>query len=487
MTQRWTVAFALIAMLAAGGSYAEDVQWVRVTVLLERGPGKAQRNAESLIRGGIYSLEEVERRGIEAIDAEIVERVRFLAGEMGDVEQSMRLKNLLSRQYYLPLRVGQHAVVPVIDLNPRLGIVITPQRFVGDRVMCQVQVLEPEGPPGAIEYTGELITLTLKEADIRDVIKTFAAVTQREIIVDEGVSGVVTVDLRNLPWDQAFDVVLRTNNLGWEAEDDTLRVASLDELSQRRAIRTEATINLPRGDAGSATIASRGDTENRTVVLVIESVAVEPGLVAERDGLVHPPPFNVVARTEQSPQFEYGDVLVFRGTATSGGDLEDIEILTTPLPDKTGALLEILDQVRPWTVLDEQVRRIEAVVGYGLRITAAAPAPRELVPIELVDRVGVEVEVVPPAPQYAETYPNHHIVSVFLRDLDTGEVISAPRIHVRKGEEGTIRASIPVSHGELSAFEMKISITEDGSHVSYSWTITTGSKVVSSHSAEIEL
>ena len=486
MTQRWMVALSVAAVLATGVSYAEDVQWVRLTVLLERGSGKAQQHAESLIRGGIYSLEEVERRGIEAIDAEVVERVRFLAGEMHDIEQSMRVRNLLSRQYYLPLRVGQQAVVPVIDLNPRLGIVLTPQRFVGDRVVCKVQFLEPEGPPGAIEYTGEPITLSLKEADIRKVIATFSALTQREIVVDEGISGEVTVDLRDVPWDQAFDVVLRINNLGWEAEGGTIRVAPLDKLSQRKRVRTEATINLPRGDAGSATVASRGDTENRTVVLVIESVAGEPDLVAERGGLVHPPPFSVVAKAEQNPQSEYGDVLVFRGTANSGGDLKDIEILTTPLPDKTGASLEMLEQVRPWTVLDEQVRRIEAVVGYGLRITYAAPLG-ELVAIEPVDRIGIEVEVGAPPPQYAETYPDHHIVSVYLRDLDTGEVISAPRIHARKGEEGTVRASIPAPNGEHSAFEMKISIAEDGSHVSYSWTITRDAKVVSSHKAEFDL
>jgi hypothetical protein len=281
--------------------------------------------------------------------------------------------------------------------------------------------------------------------------------------------------------------VFRTNNLGWEAEGDTIQVAPLDKLSQRKRVRTEATINLPRGDAGSATVASRGDAENRTVVLVIESVAGEPDLVAERDGLVHPPVFQIMGRPGKEPALERENPLVFRGTATSGGDLEGIEILTAPLPDKTGTLLKMLDQVRPWTVLDEQVRRIDAVVGYGFRLTAAAPAPRGLVPIELVNRVGIEVEVGPPPPQYAGDYPDHHIVSVYLRDLDTGKVISAPRISVRKGEEGTVRASIPVPNGEHSAFEMKITIAEDGNHVSYSWTITRDDKVVSSHQAKFEL
>jgi hypothetical protein len=484
MKRQVSVACVVIGTLAAGLSWAEDVQWVRVTVLLERGSGEAQKYAESMIRGGIYSPAEVERRGQEAIDNEILQRVQFLAGEVHDVEQSMRLGTLLSRQYYLPLSVGRQAVVPVIDLNPRLGIVLSPQRLGNERVVCKIQFLEPEGPPGAVDYTGEPITLTLKDANIIDVIKTFGMVTRRKIVVDEDVSGQVTVDLRDLPWDQAFDVVLRTNNLGWKAEGDTLRVARLDELSQRKRVRTEATINLPRGAAGSATIASRGDEENRTVVLVIESVAGEPELAAERDGLVRPPTFGMTSR-DMFEDTAMGDVLVFRGTTTEDGGLEDVKVLVTPSSGDPEMFLEAARTWRPWTVLDEQVRRIEAVVGYGLRIDHA-PAD-ELITIAPVERIGIEVEVGHPSPQMARAYPDHHIVSVYLTDLETGEVITAPRIPVRKGEEGTVRASIPEPGGDFSDFELIVLITKDGSHVSYGWTITTNGRIVSSHKADFDL
>jgi hypothetical protein len=484
MKRKVFVGLAVIGILATGLSWAEDVQWVRVTVLLERGSEEAQKTAETLIRGGIYSLAEVERRGQEAIDREILDRVRFLAGEIHDVEQSMRLGIMLSRQYYLPLRVGQQAVVPVIDLNPRLGVVLNPQRFEDDRVVCKIQFLEPEGPPGADEYTGEPISLTLKEADIRDVIKTFGVVTQREITVDEDIRGQVTVDLRDLPWDQAFDVVLRTNNLGWKAEGETLRVAPLDELSQRKTVRTEATINLPRGGAGSATIASRGDAENRTVVLVVESVAGEPELVAERDGLVRPPAFGITSRTVLDTS-AMGDVLVFRAEASEDGDLKDVEVLATPFSDDSEMFLAASRTWRTWTVLDEQVRRIDAVVGYGLRFTHAPT--RGLTTLSPVERIGIEVEVGLPPAHMLDTYPDHHILSVYLKDLDSGEVISAPRMPVRKGEEGTLRASIPEPGGEYSDFEMKVLIAEDGSHVGYSWTLTSKGKVLSSHTAKFEL
>ena len=173
----WLVIVALCMVCPT--SAEDDVQWVRVTVLLETGPKTTHRAEESLVPGGAYSIAEVERRGLAAIDKEILERVRFLGESMSEAEQSMRLATLLARQYYLPLEVGTKVTVPTIDLNPRLSMVLEPLRFSGDRVVCKVQFLEPEGPPGSTDFTGEPISLTLQEADLRDVIETISVQTQR--------------------------------------------------------------------------------------------------------------------------------------------------------------------------------------------------------------------------------------------------------------------------------------------------------------------
>ncbi len=484
MIRKVLCALACIAAVGVGSPAAEDVQWIRVTVLLERGTGTAQKNVVPLIPGGIYSLEELNRRGQEALDKEILDRVQFLASEIHDIEQSMRVKDLIARQYYLSLRVGQQAVVPIIDLNPRLGIVFTPQRFVGNRVICKVQFLEPEGPMGRAEFSGDPISLQLKDADLKRVLEVFAQVTEFHIVVDPAVSGRVTVDLHDVPWDQALDLVLRTNGLGWSQDGDTLHVAPLSEMSLRKRVRTDATINLPRGAAGSATIASRGDAENRTVVLVVESVPGEPVLVAERDGLLHPPPIGMTSR-EVFADSAMGDVLVFRGTATKDGDLKDVKVLAKPDAADPELFLEASRTWRPWTILDRQVRRVEAVVGYGLRIVQAPPL--DLTKVAKVEDIGIEVAVGPQRGRTDEEHPDLYRVSVNLRNLDTGEIITAPRVFVRAGEQGTVYGSIPDPSGDHLEFKMKVLIAGDARRVSYSWTFTRAGKVVSSHTAEFEL
>ncbi len=398
---------------------------------------------------------------------------------MEEVEESMRLASLMARQYYLPLEVGKQAVLPVIDLNPRIGIVFTPQRLLGDRAVCKVQFLEPEGPSGGTDFTGEPITLRLQDADLRDVLGVFSKVTSTDIVIDPSVQGKVTVDLRDVPWDQALDLVLRTNNLAWVDEDGVLLVAPLEEISSRKRVRTEATINLPRSVWGSATIASEGDTANPTIVLVVESVGQPPIMAAERDGLVYPK--RALRYSGPSPvEFSdmAGQLVVFRGVVNDEGRLREARVLSSPTEEYGERFRELLAGWEFRTVLDEEGRKREAVIGYGIRLQP----PRSLASLSVVEHIGVEIEGAD-----RPGHPDQYVITAYVRDLDTGEIIAAPRITALKGDEAKMRTGFTAPSGNPTQFEMKVKINEDGSGVSCSWSMTSEGKVVSSHSAEFKL
>jgi type IV pilus assembly protein PilQ len=84
-------------------------------------------------------------------------------------------------------------------------------------------------------YTGEPIDLKVTNADVTEVLRTFAQISGLNIIVQPGVTGTVTAELENVPWDQAFEEVLKINNLGYEREGNVIRIAPTGVL------RTEAT------------------------------------------------------------------------------------------------------------------------------------------------------------------------------------------------------------------------------------------------------
>lgn len=84
------------------------------------------------------------------------------------------------------------------------------------------------------QYTGEPLSMRLKDADIKDVLRTFSELTGLNIVVDPGVSGSVTVELHDVPWDQALDLVLKINGLDYILENNVLRVAPIAKLQSEK-------------------------------------------------------------------------------------------------------------------------------------------------------------------------------------------------------------------------------------------------------------
>jgi type IV pilus assembly protein PilQ len=83
-------------------------------------------------------------------------------------------------------------------------------------------------------YAGRRIDLDLKDADIHNVLRLLADVGHVNIITADNVTGSVTIRMRNVPWDQALDVILQAKNLGVVRQGNLLRVAPLTELEKER-------------------------------------------------------------------------------------------------------------------------------------------------------------------------------------------------------------------------------------------------------------
>ncbi len=85
----------------------------------------------------------------------------------------------------------------------------------------------PGLPPKAQdEFTGKPITLSLEDADLREVLRTVEKLTGARIEADPEVQGTVTVAFNDLPWDQALDLILRTHGFTWKLEGGVFRVST---------------------------------------------------------------------------------------------------------------------------------------------------------------------------------------------------------------------------------------------------------------------
>ncbi|MHB1845273.1 MAG: type IV pilus secretin PilQ [Deltaproteobacteria bacterium] len=87
-------------------------------------------------------------------------------------------------------------------------------------------------------YTGRRISMEFKDIDIQNLLRLFAEISHRNIVVSDDVKGKVTIALRNVPWDQAFDLILKTHGLGKEEVGNIIRVApeAVLEKEQKEAL-----------------------------------------------------------------------------------------------------------------------------------------------------------------------------------------------------------------------------------------------------------
>ncbi|MBI2836752.1 MAG: type IV pilus secretin PilQ [Acidobacteria bacterium] len=95
--------------------------------------------------------------------------------------------------------------------------------------------------PGETTYSGEPINLDLVDAPIEQVFRLISEISGLNVITDPGVTGRVTVHFRGVPWDQALDLILKTNGLGYVLENRVVRISKLEVLAQeeqkKRALR----------------------------------------------------------------------------------------------------------------------------------------------------------------------------------------------------------------------------------------------------------
>ena len=101
----------------------------------------------------------------------------------------------------------------------------TAQHITANRFRITVRDLTEAQAETSTNYTGQPISLELKDADLRDVIGMFGKLTGFEMRIDDSIDGRVSVVWHNVPWDQAFDSLLKDNGLQYRIEGKTIIVS----------------------------------------------------------------------------------------------------------------------------------------------------------------------------------------------------------------------------------------------------------------------
>lgn len=171
---------------------------------------------------------------------------------------------------------SKNAPVPetrvVIDLNNQAGyntyrdagnilvdVSTTPKEEQGEKVAAAKEKLdsgkaaEAEKKPLIPEkqFTGKKMSMDLQKSDISSVLKLISDVSGLNIVISGAVQGTITMNLVDVPWDQALDIILKTAKLGMIRDGNVIRVAPFDVIAAENEGRiTQETASKKLEDLG---------------------------------------------------------------------------------------------------------------------------------------------------------------------------------------------------------------------------------------------
>ncbi|MEN8152458.1 MAG: type IV pilus secretin PilQ [Acidobacteriota bacterium] len=158
----------------------------------------------------------------------------------------------------------------------------------------QISYLKNTIEEGKEEYTGAPMDFSFKNADLQNVLKFIAQVSNLNVVIDPGVTGRISTELKQVPWDQALELFLKINKLDMVLEGTILRIGKVTALAKEAEDRRKlqearqmdgklevTTRKLSYADAGavksilSKQLSKRGEiiVDKRTNILIISEIA----------------------------------------------------------------------------------------------------------------------------------------------------------------------------------------------------------------------
>ena len=307
------------------------------------------------------------------------------------------------------------------------------------------------------EYEGQRLTLNFQDIETRAVLQLLAETSGKNIVVSDTVQGNVTLRLRNVPWDQALDIVMTTKGLDMRQNGNVIMVAPAEEIAARETADLEAQlaiaelepmyseflqvnyakasdlVSLIQGSGGGSMLSERGSiaVDDRTNTLLVQDTA-------ER--------LQDIRRMVRTLDIPIKQVLIESRIVVVNDDFSrdlGIRLGVTAFNENSS------DGV---TAISGTGAGTDTMIGSALD-NLSDPANGSIYPIELpqlTDRYNVDVPIGSPAGRFAlAVLETDYLVDLELTALEAegrGEIVSTPRVITANQKEASIKQRVEIPY-----------------------------------------
>ncbi|MCB4364014.1 type IV pilus secretin PilQ [Hydrogenophaga taeniospiralis] len=249
-------------------AYQAKIEGKSLVVLLERpesgtpAPTSAQAVFAESQNRDVVALKDIDfRRGVGNAGRIVVD----LANNQVGVDIRQQGQNLVVEFLKTSLPEGLRRKLDVSDFGTPVQTVTSSQS--GDRVRMVVtprgnwehsayqsdnqfvlEVREQKVDPSKLTqgpgYNGEKLSLNFQNIEVRSLLQVIADFTNFNVVTSDSVTGAVTLRLKDVPWDQALDIILQAKGLGMRKSGNVLWIAPKDEIVAREKQELESKVSI---------------------------------------------------------------------------------------------------------------------------------------------------------------------------------------------------------------------------------------------------
>ena len=256
----------VVLNLKQAAAYKTEIQGKSVLVILESG-GLAAATSPSVASAPVVAdsrsqegqaIKDLDfRRGADNAGRVVVTLPNSQVGV--DIRQSGQtlvvefLKSSLPEGLRRKLDVGDFGTpvqtITTFQTADRVRMIIEPRGFwehsayqSDNQFVVEVrqQKIDPAKLTQGPGYRGEKLSLNFQNIEVRSLLQVIADFTNFNVITSDSVTGSVTLRLKDVPWDQALDIILQARGLGMRKTDNVLWIAPRDEIAAKEKLELEA-------------------------------------------------------------------------------------------------------------------------------------------------------------------------------------------------------------------------------------------------------
>ncbi len=310
------------------------------------------------------------------------------------------------------------------------------------------------------EYEGQRLTLNFQDIETRAVLQLLAETSGKNIVVSDTVQGNVTLRLRNVPWDQALDIVMTTKGLDMRQNGNVILVAPAEEIAARETADLESKLAIRELEPTYSEFLQVNYAKASDLAALITGGSGSNSMLSERGSLA------VDNRT---------NTLLVQDTAERLQDVRRM-VRTLDVPIK-----QVLIESRIVVVNDDFSRELgvrlglsafnesstglttisgsgsgtDTMVSTYLENAATPGSPYLLEYPSLSNRYNVNVPIADAAGRFAlAVLESDYLVDLELSALEAegrGEIVSTPRVITANQSEATIKQGVEIPYQQASS------------------------------------